>query len=179
MSPSDENACLEALEALYRDIDAAYASTSCPSSSECCRFGRTGREPHVTSIEMVLVRRAVSRRASRRFPTPAPLHLKMAELPVVADERVCPMMSPDGRCSIYEARPLGCRTFFCDRKTTLSEVRHRELLAFVSRLKQIAVAHDPLGDQGRPFTRALGDAQRGRAGGLVKKSQARSSKSRR
>lgn len=177
MSARDEAASLEALEALYREVDEAYAATSCPASSECCRFARTGREPYVTSVELALVRRAVSRNGGRTFPPPPPLHLARPELPVVTEERACPLMSPQGRCSIYDARPLGCRTFFCERKTSLAEVRHRELLAFVARLKQIAVAHDPVGDQGRPFSRAL--AEQGWGGGSVKKPRARPSKSRR
>jgi Fe-S-cluster containining protein len=26
----------------------------------------------------------------------------------------CPNLNADGRCSIYDARPQGCRIFFCD-----------------------------------------------------------------
>lgn len=26
----------------------------------------------------------------------------------------CPNLGADGRCTIYENRPIGCREFFCD-----------------------------------------------------------------
>ena len=36
------------------EVDALYADWSCPSSTECCRFGVTGRQPYLTSIEALL-----------------------------------------------------------------------------------------------------------------------------
>ncbi|NUP07948.1 MAG: hypothetical protein HOW73_18030 [Polyangiaceae bacterium] len=154
----DSDLALDDLRALYRDVDQAYAGTSCEATTECCRFGLTGREPYVTAVEMALVRRAVARRGSRaRGAGPRPLHETMRELPVISDERACPLLSAEGRCSIYDDRPFGCRTFFCERKSSYAEVKHRELLAFVSRLKQIAQSHTPGGEQGRAFSRALAE----------------------
>ncbi len=82
------------LDAIYADADALYAGWSCPASTDCCHFGRTGREPYVTSIELARIEHAV--RASGRVTT-------KRLLPVV-DQR-CPLLTNDGRCSIYAARP--------------------------------------------------------------------------
>lgn len=172
----EERALLGELKALYEEADVLFSGSSCPASSECCRFARTGREPYVTSIELALVLAAVKRRGGSYPATPAPLHTKDTSLPVLRDERPCPLLDPNGRCSIYEERPLGCRTFFCDRATELSRVRHKDLLSIVARLKEIAVRHESGGDEGRPLTRALalGRSIHGRPG--VNNSRARSSK---
>jgi Fe-S-cluster containining protein len=76
-------------------------------------------------------------------------------LPVVTDERTCPLLDASGRCAIYDARPLGCRTFFCDRATEGGKVKQREVNALVRRIQDIATKHEPGGDTGRPLTRAL------------------------
>lgn len=151
---SDES-LVEGLRALYRDVDAAYATTSCPGTTECCRFGRTGREPYVTALEVELMRRGGAKRGGGAPPRPAPLH-ETHQLRVVADERPCPLLTRDGRCSIYDARPMGCRTFFCDRATSYGAIKHKELLSFVARLKDLA-ARFPGGDEGRPLTRVLAE----------------------
>ena len=61
------------LEAGYRDADGLYAGWSCPASTECCRFGITGREPYVTSIELAAVRRAIAARGGIRSWKRAPV----------------------------------------------------------------------------------------------------------
>lgn len=150
-----EEQALRALEQLYVDVDALYAGTSCPSSTECCRFAITGREPYVTEVELLLVRRAIARRSGKHERAEA-LSAKDPSLPVLQDERTCPLLARDGRCSIYAARPFGCRTFFCERAESLAPVRHAEMLTRVRDLKRIAEQHRPGGSEGRPLTRALG-----------------------
>ena len=76
-------------------------------------------------------------------------------LPVVRDERTCPLLDGAGRCAVYAARPLGCRTFFCDRAEPAGKVKQREVNALVRRIQEIAARHEPDGDKGRPLTRAL------------------------
>lgn len=159
--PTDE--LLAALREVYRDADALLWGWSCPASTECCRFGLTGREPYVTSLELVAVKRAVAARGGPRSWKRAPLvreDLARAStgrvaLPIVADERRCPMLAGDGRCAIYESRPLGCRTFFCDRATAGGKIRQRDVNALVRRIQELAARHEPDGDKGRPLTRAL------------------------
>ena len=156
----DEAELLAELERIYADADQAFAGWSCPASTECCRFGITGREPYVTSVELAAIRRAIAARGgARSFRPAAPLADTGApprggrRLPIA--ERTCPMLNEAGRCAIYAARPLGCRTFFCDRAEPGATVRHKDVLSLVRRVQELAARHEPGGDQGRPLTRAL------------------------
>jgi Fe-S-cluster containining protein len=157
------NDLLGALEAVLASADQAFSGWSCPASTECCRFGVTGREPYVTSIEIALIRRAIAARGGpkswKRAGSMAPVDEPAGRrsLPLAVDERRCPMLTDAGRCAIYAARPLGCRTFFCDRASSGGRVRHREVGALVREVQAIAAQHEPAGDQGRPLTRALAD----------------------
>jgi hypothetical protein len=141
---------LDELGALYRDVDAAYAGHRCPGTSECCHFAVTGREPFVTSIELLAVERAVA--AAGGPPSP-----RRRALPIVAgaDERICPLLTSDGRCSIYAWRPLGCRSFWCHRADVPEPVRQPELNDMVRRVKDLGARHRHGGDVGRPLYRAL------------------------
>jgi uncharacterized protein len=157
------NDLLGALEAALASADQVFSGWTCPASTECCRFGVTGREPYVTSIEIALIRRAIAARGGakswRRAGSMAPAEDAAGKrsLPLAVDERRCPMLTDAGRCAIYAARPLGCRTFFCDRASPAGRVRHREIGALVREIQAIAAQHEPAGDQGRPLTRALAD----------------------
>jgi uncharacterized protein len=70
-------------------------------------------------------------------------------------ERRCPMLTAEGRCVVYASRPLGCRTFYCDRAEPGERVHHRQINALVRRIQDLASRHQPEGDRGRPLTRAL------------------------
>ncbi len=153
----EDLAPLEAeLRAIYAEADALYAGWSCPASTRCCRFGVTGREPYVTSMELVVVRRAVAR-AGRNLDdkTPRPAKRALPLVEVARDERRCPLLTAEGRCSIYADRPFGCRTYFCDDASEGSRVRHRDVNELVRRLKELSLRHEPRGDEGRPLVRAL------------------------
>ncbi len=97
---------LEQLRALYAKVDTALAGWSCETSTDCCRFGVTGREPYPTAVELAELERAV--RARGGLP-------KRRSLPLAVDERRCALLGDDNRCLVYAARPFGCRTFFCER----------------------------------------------------------------
>ncbi|MRG90938.1 YkgJ family cysteine cluster protein [Polyangium spumosum] len=155
----------EELAAIYREVDASFAGQSCPASTECCRFGVTGREPYVTSIELALVQRAIAARGGARAigRTPPPLaghedNSRGKRRLTTLDERVCPLLDERGRCAIYTSRPFGCRTYFCERATGTAGVDQRGINAFVRRIKDLAARHAPEGDLGRPLTRALAGA---------------------
>lgn len=67
----------------------------------------TGREPSVTQAEWELVVADVKRQG-RKLP---PLNDDVdGRCPFLIDHQ-----GGGGRCSVYAARPLGCRTFFCER----------------------------------------------------------------
>lgn len=148
----EDVARLDELSAIYRDAEARFAGSRCPGSTECCRFSITGREPYLTSIEVLAVRRALSRRGG-------PLRPKRRALPLLRDEeRICPMLDQHGRCSVYADRPLGCRTFWCHRaEHDDGAASQSELNELVRRVQTVAAAHRTRGDQGRPLTRAFAD----------------------
>jgi Fe-S-cluster containining protein len=121
---------LEELRAVYAEVDALLVGWTCDASTDCCRFGVTGREPYPTAVELAELERAV--RARGGLP-------KRRSLPTVGgggaggsrggkggadggggrkgggDERRCALLSDGGKCLVYASRPFGCRTFFCDR----------------------------------------------------------------
>ncbi|AUX43187.1 uncharacterized protein SOCE26_046310 [Sorangium cellulosum] len=171
---------LAELSAVYRETEEIFHGWSCQASTECCRFGITGREPYVTSIELAAVRRAIAARGGPRAlqgivradggsAAPDPQAKvdggagRRRVLPNAAERR-CPMLTDAGRCAIYAARPLGCRTFYCDRASAGAPVRHHDVTRLVRKVQEVAARHEPGGDLGRPLTRALADDVAGAAG---------------
>lgn len=156
---------LEQLRALYARIDAAMEGWGCETSTDCCRFGVTGREPYPTAVELAELERAV--RARGGLP-------KRRSLPVLTkgagDERRCALLGDDGRCLVYAARPFGCRTFFCDRahgpvgERAPSGLPRAEIAEVGRAIAALSALFSP-GDPGpRPLSRATGpwEAQRAR-----------------
>lgn len=147
----DEALLLQDLADLYSEVDAAHAGSHCAQSTECCRFGITGREPYVTSIELLAIERAVARRGGA-------LSARSRALPLAKsreEERTCALLGRDGRCVVYADRPFGCRTFFCARASLGASPTRSELRDFVARLRDLANRHRPLGEAPRPLSRAL------------------------
>jgi hypothetical protein len=131
--------------ALLQLASDVVAGVGCDCSTECCRFGVTGREPWVTRAEWELVVREVARQGRR--------------LPVIRGddddgEGRCPFLDDDGggggRCRIYAARPLGCRTFFCDRAVHPDGRRGRLPTTTTRQLRPIAADLASLSPQDEP-----------------------------
>lgn len=124
---------------------------SCEGSTECCRFGITGREPYPTAVEVAEVEHAIAALGGlgqRREKTP--------RLPLVAeDERRCPLLSAEGRCRIYKSRPFGCRTFFCDRVSGPSRWPRNEVQRVSRAIADLSARFQPRDPHPRPLTRAL------------------------
>jgi Fe-S-cluster containining protein len=84
------------MDALYRDLanDIALLPRRCEQSGVCCRFdGPKAHRLYVTAIEVCYY-------LSARSPWPA-------------TGETCPHQA-GGLCGIREARPLGCRVYYCD-----------------------------------------------------------------
>jgi hypothetical protein len=138
------------LLALYAEVDALLEGWTCACSAagvgatpeaRCCHFGITGREPYPTAVELEEVRQALRaspppRRDPRRLPA--------------AEARACPLLSDDGRCTIYAARPFGCRTFFCDQKLPRARVND-----IGRRIADLSARFAPRDPGPRPLVRAL------------------------
>jgi Fe-S-cluster containining protein len=136
------------LREIYTTVDAAFADWTCESSTDCCRFGVTGREPYPTAVELEELERAV--RARGGVP-------KQRSLPV-AGERRCPLLSDEGKCIVYASRPFGCRTFFCERAQG-SPVAKRDVSELARRIATLSERFRPEDPGPRPLSRAF----RGRA----------------
>ncbi len=158
---AQQAALLAQLQALYAEVDARFAGWTCDASTDCCHFGRTGREPYVTPIELAAVERERARTGRKVGSaggalTAASRAGARRTLPIAQDERRCPLLDEAGRCSVYAARPFGCRTFFCDRALAGDKVGQRDINAFVSRIRDLAAAFGKGEEEGRPLTRLLG-----------------------
>lgn len=144
-----------ALRAVYEEADRLLEGWSCPASADCCHFARTGREPYLWPNEWALLQRALASRGVARGRS----------LPVRADDdRACPLVTPDGRCSVYDDRPFSCRTFFCERGSGPTRRPLRaELAELGRRIATLAErAADPREGGGwpRPLSRLLAEGRR-------------------
>lgn len=148
---------LDALRSLYAEADAALAGWTCEASTDCCHFGRTGREPYLWPNEWALLDRAIAARGGVKAIAAA---TRRGSLPVVDDEGRCPLLGADARCTVYADRPFGCRTFFCDRAEGPTRRPPRAELADVGRrVAALARAVEPGCDGPRQLRRLVG--QRG------------------
>lgn len=111
VDPKQQRVAFEALEALYAEMDAEVAALSplCELSGRCCRFEEFGHELYATALEADYA-------ASKEAPG-AP-----------EKEGRCPF-HVEGKCTNREGRALGCRSFYCDKRTTeaLEELHERYL----------------------------------------------------
>jgi len=125
LSPEALAAIRDELRALYRELDEAVAMTGpvCQLSGRCCRFKDYGHTLFLSAPEAQLL--------VADAPQP-PGQLDNGES--------CPWQDARGRCTARDARPLGCRVFFCDPsfETVAPELSE----TFLARLKQLASRHD-------------------------------------
>ena len=78
------------------------------------------------------------RRQGRRLPPPRE-----------TDDGRCPFLDERARCLVYAARPLGCRTFFCERATPRAP-HPSEFRAAARALAEASQGAAGAGDDGRP-----------------------------
>ena len=119
-STSDSGDPHRLLRDLYAGLDAAVAALgpACGLSGRCCRFHETGHTLFLSAPE-------------------ASLLLDEAPSPVrpLDSGATCPWQSATGLCTARDARPLGCRVYFCDP----AYQRHAPELSetFIARLKRL------------------------------------------
>jgi hypothetical protein len=112
------------LSGIYEDLDReiAHRGPVCAVSGRCCRFREYGHTLFLSAPEAALL-------------------LADATAPVrpLDDGATCPWQDSSGRCTAREARPLGCRVYFCDPGY---EPHAPELTEkFLGRLKRLAHEH--------------------------------------
>lgn len=99
------------VRAIYAEWEQRPIERACTGRGDCCRFRATGRTPFLTKGEALVA--ATAWRAAGRTGVPA------------TADGACPFLKMN-RCQIYEGRPFGCRTHFCDAAggpATRKEVR--------------------------------------------------------
>lgn len=124
MRETEDLTFFDELEALYAQLEEEVARRApvCRISGRCCRFREYGHTLFLSSPECDYL--------LSRAPEPVrPLD----------DGATCPWQDLHGRCHAREARPLGCRVYFCDpafepEAPGLSE-------AFILRLKRMTDQH--------------------------------------
>jgi hypothetical protein len=115
----------DALRAIYADLDADLQrlGPTCLVSGRCCRFAEYGHTLFLSAAEAALL-------LADAPPPSRPLD----------DGETCPWQDAQGRCTAREARPLGCRVYFCDPTYQAHAPELSE--TFIARLKQMADALD-------------------------------------
>jgi uncharacterized protein len=135
---------LAELALLYREIATSTALISCDDSADCCDFGETGREPYLTPLEWYLLmqdasfqRVAVPHRTREAKASDRSRARKRLPMVVEKSARVtpCPLLSAEGRCQAYEARPYGCRTYYCRRAS--ERIDRKALVQFTQKLAEL------------------------------------------
>ncbi|MBL9116678.1 MAG: YkgJ family cysteine cluster protein [Verrucomicrobiaceae bacterium] len=143
MKPSSSlsTALKEQIRQIYADLEARPLPRACQLSGGCCRFKLTGRTPSVTRVEALYA--AVGVRAAGR-----------TKLQPRADG-ACSCLGKDGRCTIYQNRPFGCRTHFCEEAGGMYPRKH--VADLIRRLEALDVS---IGWRNGPrdFPEALEDA---------------------
>jgi hypothetical protein len=119
----DPDSCRAALRALYDELDATLAALGpvCQLSGRCCRFADYGHTLFLSAAEAALL-------VADAPPPPGPLDAPAA----------CPWQDGQGRCTARDARPLGCRVFYCDPRW--ESALHRVSEQFLGRLKRLTEA---------------------------------------
>jgi uncharacterized protein len=142
------------LRALYARIDAALHGWACEASTDCCRFGVTGREPYPTAVEVAELERAVRARGGIRRGS---RNEKRRTLPV-AGERRCALLGENEKCLVYASRPFGCRTFFCERARSSvgeepSALPKREIAEVSRAIADLSARFEPRDPGPRPLSK--------------------------
>jgi Fe-S-cluster containining protein len=137
---------LKALASLFARTDRMLAQWSCAGSGECCQLSRTGLEPFLFPIEVRALEAALGAQAR---PWPA-----------ARADGACPFLDASGRrCSVYAARPFGCRTYFCSRLSAPRAYPNASVEALNAALTQLS---DRLDEGAAP--RAMSEIASKRAG---------------
>ncbi len=98
LSLAEDEAFIEAVGEVYGALDARVAGRVpvCINRGDCCRFAAFGHKLFVTPVELAYF-------VALRGPAPDG----------GGERGTCPYHR-EGRCEARDARPMGCRVFYCD-----------------------------------------------------------------
>ena len=117
-----------AIRAIHEAVEREVSSRRplCLASGNCCRFEAFEHRLMVTGLETAWTL------AQAETPT-----VDAAAIEAARNRGDCPFLAGDGRrlCGIRTARPMPCRTFFCDRAATRwQQELHERSLAGLRRI---------------------------------------------
>lgn len=85
---------------IYAELAARPTERGCSLRAGCCQFHLTGKTPYLTAGEALVAARAIKATGRRSMPA--------------RDDGACPLLDhASAKCLIYDSRPFGCRTHFC------------------------------------------------------------------
>jgi hypothetical protein len=112
---------LASIRTVYADLAQRPIQRGCIRRTECCQFRLTGKTPQLTRGEALVA--AQGFRASGRKHLPP-------------TDGSCPFLQPKTqKCLIYESRPFGCRTHFC--QPAGGPIDRKDVVDLIRRLEQI------------------------------------------
>jgi Fe-S-cluster containining protein len=119
-APLDPDRFREPLRLLYAELDATVARIGpvCRLSGRCCRFAEFDHTLFASAPEAALL----------LADAPAPAR-------ALDGGATCPWQDARGHCTARDARPLGCRVYYCDDSYQGHAVEVSE--AFIARLKRL------------------------------------------
>lgn len=136
-------AALAQVKAIYADLAQRPVERNCLRRTECCQFKLTGRTPMLTRGEALLAAQAFRATGRKKLPEPT--------------DGSCPCLQPQTqKCLIYDSRPFGCRTHFC--QAAGGPLERSTVLDLIRRLEKIDA--DLGGDGPHSFPQALDSALR-------------------
>jgi hypothetical protein len=134
------------VQKIYADLAARPLDRQCQLRTGCCHFQATGKIPLLTRGEALVAAKAL--RATGRKSLPA------------RTDGACPLLdAKTSRCLIYESRPFGCRTHFCQAAGGPYPRSH--VLDLIRRLEEIDASLG--GDGPHPLPAAISSALAGHA----------------
>jgi Fe-S-cluster containining protein len=141
-----EKQSLADLRALFARVDKEHAGFVCPNRALCCSFAQTGREPYLWHLEWRLLQRRIAERGGR--------------VPPEREDGGCRFLDATGhRCTVYEDRPFGCRTFGCELATGMTRPLREKVRELCKELTGLAETFDPEDGGPRPISRWVGEAK--------------------
>lgn len=110
------------VQVLYEDLSKRPIERHCSLKTECCHFLKTGKTPFLTRGEALVAARALLRTGRKEVPK--------------REDGACKLLHPTtNRCLIYQDRPFGCRTHFC--QAAGGPYARKEVIDLIHRLEEI------------------------------------------
>lgn len=117
-------AALQGVKEVYDELEARPIERSCQRLGQCCYFKKTGETPYLTKGEALYIVQAL--REGKRMKLPKKY------------DGSCPLLSENNHCMVYENRPFGCRTHFCEAAGGM--YKRREVIDLIRKLEDIDLA---------------------------------------